>query len=438
MPKIVIIGAGSASFGPAILGDLFSFPIHLRDSEVWLVDTNLHSLDLIGRYAGRINQSQGELLDIRVTPDRREALAGADYVIVSAAVDRIATWKLDWQIPLRHGVRHVLGENGGPGGLSHALRNIPLLLDIARDIEDLAPRALVLNFSNPMSRLCMALHEHTRLTVIGLCHQIGAGYRLVNTALGLVKGSAGQPASLRNIERRIHITAAGLNHFTFMLDIRDRLTGADLYPRLREALAGMPLDFELMSRRMLETFGLFCASGDGHAGEYVGFAAETMPLTGYDFDAYERAHDAQWETLRAVADGRTEPAYSAIKVSGERAVPIIAAAVHKLRQPELSINVPNAGFIDNLPARAIVEVPGLVADGVVRGQPVGALPTGLAALMQREVTIQELVVQAAVNGDRNAALQALLLDPNVHSYAQATHLLDDLLSAHKRHLPRFQ
>lgn len=438
MPKIVIIGAGSASFGPAILGDLFSFPIHLRDSEVWLVDTNLDSLDLIGRYAGRINQSQGELLDIRVTPDRREALTGADVVIVSVAVDRIATWKLDWQIPLRHGVRHVLGENGGPGGLSHALRNIPLLLDIARDIEDLAPRALVLNFSNPMSRLCMALHRHTRLNVVGLCHQIGEGYRLVNTALKLVKGSGGQPASLRNIERRIHITAAGLNHFTFMLDIRDKLTGADLYPRLREALAGMPLDFELMSRRMLDTFGLFCASGDGHAGEYVGFAAETMPLSGYDFDAYEREHATQWDALRAVADGHVQPAYSAIKVSGERAVPIIAAVAHKLRQPELSINVPNAGFIDNLPAGAIVEVPGLVEDGVVRGQPVGALPTGLAALMQREVAIQELVVQAAVNGDRTAALQALLLDPNVHSYAQATHLLDDLLSAHRRYLPRFQ
>jgi alpha-galactosidase len=132
MPKIVIIGAGSASFGPAILGDLFLHAHLLRSSAIWLVDTNAEALDLMTRYANQINNEKlhrGEAaLEIFASQNRREALPNADFVIVAVAVDRIATWKLDWQIPLKHGVRHVLGENGGPGGLSHALRNIPLLL----------------------------------------------------------------------------------------------------------------------------------------------------------------------------------------------------------------------------------------------------------------------------------------------------------------------
>ena len=205
------------------------------------------------------------------------------FVIVSVAVDRIATWRLDWQIPLKHGVRHVLGENGGPGGLSHAIRNIPILLAIARDVEELAPNALLLNFSNPMSRLCLALHQYTRVQFVGLCHQIGKGYHLVNEVLNLVQRNEGDTDAQfrRRLEERIHLTAAGLNHFTFILDMRDRTTGEDLYPRFRTLVKDMPADFELMSRRLMDTFGLFCATGDGHAGEYVGFASETIPLTGY-------------------------------------------------------------------------------------------------------------------------------------------------------------
>ena len=163
MVKIVIIGAGSTSFGPAILGDLFSHADALRGSQMWLVDINAASLQMMAGYAARLNEVTQGAFDIHSSGDRREALPNADYVIVSVAVDRIPTWRLDWQIPLKHGVRHVLGENGGPGGLSHAIRNIPLLLGIARDVEALAPNALLLNFTNPMSRLCLMLSKHTKV-----------------------------------------------------------------------------------------------------------------------------------------------------------------------------------------------------------------------------------------------------------------------------------
>jgi len=439
--KIVIVGAGSASFGPAILGDLFAQADDLRGSEIWLVDINAESLDLMSRYAANLNAAFQQPFAFCPTTDRCEALPGANFVIISVAVDRLTTWKLDWQIPLKHGVRHVLGENGGPGGLSHALRNIPLLLAIARDIERLAPQATVLNFTNPMSRLCMALDRHTRLRFVGLCHQIVEGHHIVNRVLGLVPEIGDWWADARAIAQRIHITAAGLNHFTFILDIRDAQTGADLYPLLRERLAKMPMSFELMSRRLMDVFGLFCATGDRHAGEYVGFAAETMALTGYDFGRYEKRSREQWDRVRYVAD-LTDPAAcadlrSSIRPTGERAVPIINAMLRDLNQYELAANVRNNGCISNLPDDAIVEVPAVVNARGVHGVCVGPLPRGLAALMRREVEIQELVVEAGVKGDRNAALQALLLDPHIHSYAQATHLLDDLLKAHARYLPQF-
>ncbi len=427
--KIVIIGAGSASFGPAILGDLALHAGLIGETEIWLVDTNAESLDTMARFATRLFGEAGLKFAVHQTVDRTAALPGANFVIVSIAVDRLETWKLDWQIPLRHGVRHVLGENGGPGGLSHALRNIPLLLGIAHDVERLAPSALILNFTNPLSRLCLALHRHSRVRFTGLCHQLGEGYRLVNQVLGLADGS-----DQHAIEQRLHLVAAGLNHFSFILDMRDRQTGADLYPLFRQRLAAMPASFEPMSRRLYDTFGLFCATGDGHAGEYVGYAADTMALTGYDFDARAEHSSNQWHWVRSVADGQASPT---LKASGERAAPIIAAIVRDLNQHELSANIPNRGCIENMSPDAIVELPATVNATGVHGVHVGALPRGLAAMLNQQVEIQELVVEAAVHGDRKAALQALLIDPTVRSYMQADHMLDDLLKAHAAHLPQF-
>jgi alpha-galactosidase len=437
--KLVIIGAGSVSFGPSILGDLFSYAEKLRGAEVWLVDTNAESLQVMTAYAERLNEATNHPYHLNKTTNRTEALPNADFVIVSVAVDRLETWKLDWQIPLKHGVRHVLGENGGPGGLSHALRNIPILLAIAKDIERLAPNAMLLNFTNPMTRLCMAVARETHVRFVGLCHQIGEGYKLVNEALGLVKADAEHASQkwhdlVRHVEERIHITAAGLNHFTFILDVRDKQTGEDLYPLLRQKLAAMPANFELMSRRLMDTFGLFCATGDGHAGEYIGFAADTIPLTGYDFGAYAKRGQEQWQRLRAQADGSVPVQ---IRQTGERAIPIMDAMLHDLNQHELSANIINDGCIRNLPDEAVVEVPAVVNARGVHGVHVGALPRGLAALMRNQIELMELVVEAGVKGDRKAALQALLLDPVVHSYAQAEHMLDELLSAHKKYLPQF-
>src|SRR5512135_3791684 len=166
MAKIVLIGAGSVSFGTGTLCDLFAAREELRGSTIALVDINPASLQLMAQVAQRLNAATGEPFVIQATTDRCQALPGAQFVITSIAVKRNERWRLDFQIPLSHGVKHVLGENGGPGGVFHAMRNIPIMLDICRDIERLCPNALVINFSNPEGRLCLAATRYTSLQFV--------------------------------------------------------------------------------------------------------------------------------------------------------------------------------------------------------------------------------------------------------------------------------
>ena len=421
--KIVLIGAGSIIFGPATVRDILLSPA-LRGSEIVLVDVDEAGLQKVLAYARSLNEMAGAGCRFSATTDRRRALPGADFVVVSVAVERERLWKLDWEIPLKHGIKHVLGENGGPGGLSHALRNIPLILSIARDVEELAPQAWLLNFTNPMSRVCLALARHTRVKAVGLCHQIGYGYRLAARVLDL-------PVE------RLAIRAAGLNHFTWILSLTNRETGEDLYPEFRRRIAQMP-DVEPLSQELDRIFGLFPATGDGHAGEYVGFAWKYMELTGYDWAGYqvrlERVH-REVERIGAGDEALGREALS--KDSGERAVALMEALSDNLSRHEDALNLVNRGAIYNMPATAVVEVPAHIANRQISGEPVGALPAGIAALCRREHEIQDLVVQAAVQGDRQAALQALVLDPVVPDSTTARAVLDELLRTHAAYLPQF-
>lgn len=424
-PKIVLIGAASVIFGPTTIRDLLLSPT-LQGSEIVLVDIAEAALEPVVRFAERLNEALGRECRIWATPDRRQALLGADFVVVSVAVDRERTWKLDFDIPLRHGVRHVLGENGGPGGLSHSLRNIPLLLDIARDIEALAPHAWVINFTNPVSRLCLALARHARLRFVGLCHQIHEGYRIVSEALDMRLAD-------------IHLVAAGLNHFTWILTMTDRRTGEDLYPRFRERLQAMPPAFEPLSRELFDIFGLFPAVGDQHAGEYIGDAWRHVGTGGYDWDWYHRKVAQVHGDVEAIVRGDADATRRWLAgPSVERAQQVITGLWTGSGGFEEAVNVVNGGAIPNLPAGAIVEVPAYVCRDRILPVQVGPLPTGIAELCARQVAIQELVVQAAVHGDRKAALQALALDPVVPDMETARRVLDELLRAHAAYLPQFR
>lgn len=434
MAKIVLVGAGSTSFGVGTLCDLFGASESLRGSTVALVDIDPSALHTMAGLAQRLNDAAGRPFSFQATTERREALPGANFVIISVAVQRNERWRLDFEIPLRHGVKQVLGENGGPGGLFHAMRNIPLVLGICRDIEQLCPEALVLNFTNPEGRLCLAASRYTRLQFVGLCHGIGMAQTAIGQALGL------EP-------RDIDPTAAGLNHFTWVLDLRHRQTGEDLYPAFRQAMAARPMDQAgdanyrfgtRLSRYLLHAFGYWPSPSDDHIGEYLPFAWEMCGLEGYDFDRADRdaAEGRRW--VEACAAGR-EPVEPLLQHrSGERAVAIIEGVLGNTHQHELAVNVPNHGLIPNLPPWAIVEVPAVIDASGVHGLSVGPLPAPIAALCCTQASVIDRVVEAGVHGDRTAALQALLLDPVVQSVSQAQAVLDELLEVHHEFLPQFR
>lgn len=432
MTKIVLIGAGSFSFGSGTLADLFAARDTLRGSTIALVDTNTEALKLIERAARRMNAATGEPFAIETTPDRCAALPGAQFVIISVAVRRNERWRLDFQIPLKHGAKQVLGENGGPGGLFHAMRNIPILLEICRDIERLCPQALVLNFTNPEGRLCLAASRYTGLRFVGLCHGIGMAQTAIGLALGLPPGE-------------IDPKAAGLNHFTWILELRRAGTGKDLYPAFKQAMADRMETVEKrvgwglkLSRYLMDTFGYWPSPSDDHVGEYLAYAWEYCGLEGYHFAAADQNAQLLRQRLERLASG-SEPIEGFLgHISGERAVPIINAVLGNTHQYELAVNLPNAGFISNLPDWAIVEVPAVVDAGGVHGLPVGPLPEPVAAMCRTQIAVIDRVVEAGVHGDRNAALEALLLDPVINSISQAEAILAELLAVHQDFLPQFK
>lgn len=437
MTKITLVGAGSTSFGLGMLLDLAAYGQALAGSTVVLTDVDPAGLDLMLQIGRVLNRQANVDLRLEGTTDLDAALDGAEFVITSVAVDRAATWKRDWEIPIKHGIKHVLGENGGPGGLGHTLRSVNLMVGLAERIEAAAPDAWVLNFTNPLTRICLGLKRATNLKVIGFCHGIGAAYQSVGITMGLAQDKPDARAKQEMLAARFDIKAAGLNHFTFVYSIFDNERGIDIYPEFRERIATMPADFQPLSRRLLDAFGLFPAIGDGHTGEYISFAWETSDLKGYDFEGYGERAQAKRENLRQIANGQLTAQEYAGQKSGERAIPVITAMLQNKNQYEVALNIPNQGSIPGLPEWAIVELPCLVSAASVQGLTVPAFPAGITALFAQQIAIQDRAVEAALHGDRKAALQALLLDPVVPSYEAATHILDELLTVHAPYLPKF-
>ncbi|MBP1948349.1 family 4 glycosyl hydrolase [Virgibacillus litoralis] len=422
-PKIVIVGAGSAIFGLSMLKDAFSTK-DLWGSELVLVDIDKEAVERMELVAVRFNDYFDAGYKISSTTDRLDALTGADFVIVSIAVDRVKMWKKDFSIPQKHGIPHVLGENVGPGAVFHTMRNLPIILDICKDIEKYCPDALLINFTNPESRLCTAIKKYTNVKVVGLCHQINAGIGIVST--------------LTNIDREyIDVKAWGINHFTWMVDIRDKRNGKDLYPLLIEKEAIYTTEYEKLSRFIFRNYGLFPTSGDIHLGEFFPYAHEMISKAGYDFNKYEKRRQNVVKTLNDIINDEVTIDSELIKPSGEKAFTIINGITNNTNEMVESVNIPNEGYITNLPNDAIVEVPSLISGNGINGLALGKLPRGIAALCKTQIDVQHLVVDAGVNGDRNLVMQALLTDPNVPSANAAMKIYDELMEINKLYLNQF-
>jgi alpha-galactosidase len=426
-PVLTLIGAGSRVFGFTMCTDIGQTPV-LRGAEIRLVDVDARKLDDMRRLFQIVSQSRGMDLRISATTDRCEALPGSDAVILSVAMDRIRRWDMDLEAGRRNGIVETQGECGGPGGLSLTLRNVPLALEIARDIERLAPAALVLNFSNPMTRICRALTRYTRLRVVGLCHGVLEAQNRLQKMLG----------------RPVLVRGFGINHFHWIREVKDANDGTDLWPMLRQAMSEKTPRAWKYTRELFEIFGQLVTPDDGHITDFLHhWRVENGLVSRYELRAKNmedyRRDAQQWEErVNAYLDKRRDPMADVHGLSGEGAIPILTA-YRGMTEPyaEISVNIPNGSCMEGLPAAAVVEMPAHISCGSVRGESCGALPTAIRSLVARQLDIAELAIEAAVERNREKALQALAIDPIVTDLLVARRYLDDILNAHEDILGTF-
>jgi len=447
--KIVVIGAGSASFGLNTLGALMRSK-KLAGSELTLVDMNAETLAIVRRLAERLNRDWDAKIIITSHTRHQDALQDAKFVVSAIEVPpRERLWRMDWEIPLRHGVRQPYAENGGPGGFAHAARNIGPVLKIAHDMEQACPEAWFINYTNPMVRICDAVSRYSKIKVIGLCHQIYAGYGMVGYLLAdkLDLEVPQNPHHFWELSHKatqvIDIKAAGTNHFTWMLSVHDQRTGEDLYPLVRERWAKADPAFMPLTHRLLDAFGWMPIPGDGHLCEYLPWVSDpiTKPwekykLHLYDWDGAEKDRDKGHQQMALMGEGKKSIA-PLKKASSEGALEMIENIAGAGDHYHLAVNLPNHGQITNLPEGAIVETPGLISALGARGFPIGEMPECVAELLRRELMRVRFSVDAAATGDRQSALQCLLLDPVITDIETAKAVLEDYLTSYKQYLPQF-
>lgn len=434
MTKVAFIGAGSTVFMQNLVGDILSQPLLAR-SEIALMDIDERRLATSKTVATRIVEVVGAGPKITATTDRRAALKGADYVVTSIQVAGYRPGTVvDFDVPKRFGLRQTIADTLGVGGIMRGLRTAPVLVDVARDMAEVCPGALMLQYVNPMAMNCAALDRLVpEVRVIGLCHS--------------VQGTAQQLADDIGVPiAEIRYRCAGINHMAFYLSFeRQRADGTkqDLYPLIRRVLdEGRVPDWNRVRYEVFRHFGYFVTESSEHFAEYVPWfikrdRPDLIEKFNIPLDEYIRRCEAQ--IARWDAQERELISGGALKVkpSKEYAARIIMA---ELTGEAIVINgnVANRGYIENLPAGACVEVPCLIDANGVQPVSVGRLPPQLAALMQTNVNVQELTVEAIVTGNLDYARQAAMLDPHTAaelSLDEISRLFDALAAAHGDWIP---
>lgn len=460
MAKIAFIGAGSTVFAKNLLVDILSFP-ELSNATIILHDIDEERLKTSEIVANKISKALTIHPTIEATTDRKKALVGADYVITMI---QVAGYKpgtvIDFEVPEKYGLRQTIADTLGIGGIMRGLRTVPVMLEICRDMEELCPNALLLNYVNPMSIICWALSRLTPIKMVGLCHS--------------VQGTAEQLANDLNIPiEETNYTCAGINHMAFYLNFeRD---GVDLYPQIRQVIQENRVpDWNRVRYEMCNRLGYFVTESSEHFSEYVPWfikrdRPDLIERFNIPLNEYIRRCEFQidgWQKLRGiledesveffVPDADYEP--EAIKMDGsdrdmerileymlsvQRSQEYGSLIIHSMEtgQPRVIYgNVPNDGLIDNLPQGCCVEVPCVVDKNGIQPTKIGNLPPQLAALMRTNTNVQELTVEALVTGKRDHIYHAAMLDPHTAAELdldQIYAMVDELIAAHGDWLPEF-
>ena len=436
MTKITFIGAGSTVFAKNLLGDILSFP-ELADSTISLMDIDPVRLKTSEIVAHKIAEFFGAKPKIEATLDRRQALDGADYAI---SMFQIGGYKpstvIDFEIPKKYGIRQTIADTLGIGGIMRGLRTIPVFLDICKDMAELCPDVMFLQYVNPMAMNTWAIHRATKIKTVGLCHSVQGTAEALAWDIGVP------------IEE-INYICAGINHMAFYLKFERN--GEDLYPQIRKALEGQ--SYGRRYRRLAdhvryEVFrrtGYFVTESSEHFSEYVPWfikpnRSDLIEQYEIPLDEYiRRCEDqlAEWESERAALErGELDEAYERSPEYGSLIIHSMETGIPRV----VYGNVANHGLIDNLPQGCCVEVPCLVDKSGLQPTKIGRMPPHLAALQQTNINVQSLVVEAALTGKREHIYHAAMLDPHTAaelSLEQIWSLVDDLIEAHGDTMPQY-
>jgi alpha-galactosidase len=431
--KVTFIGAGSAVFSAELMRDILAVP-DLDVGVFGLVDVDPERLALAREIAAGLIALSGKRWAIQASLDRREVLPHTDYLINSIEVAGVPNVRKDYEIPLRYGVDQCIGDTIGPGGLFKALRTLPSWLEILRDVERLAPRAFVMNYTNPMSLTVLAGIQSTGIPVVGLCHSIQ------NTSQQIARYLCLPPAAM-------NWKAAGINHLAWFVELTDG-DGNDLYPALREKArdpgvrAQDPVRFELM-----EHLGAFMTESSGHVSEYLPYIRKRPDIirevcgkdelggSGYYARVWPAERMQGAVVLEEVRQGRFE------MERGPEFASVIIEAKEKDEPAVIHGNVGNAeGLVENLSRDGVVEVACRVDGKGLHPQRFGSLPSHLAVFNQQHMAFHDCVVRSVLAKDREAAVHALMIDPltsAVCSLREIRAMFDEMAQAEKEYLPAY-
>ena len=430
MPKITFIGAGSTVFAKNLLGDIISYE-ELAHADITLFDIDEERLNTSEIVAHKVAQALDASPRITATTDRKKALEGSDYAICMIQVGGYKPSTLiDFEIPKKYGLRQTIADTLGIGGIMRGLRTIPVLLDMCADMDQVCPDVHFLQYVNPMAMNCWAINRASSIKTIGLCHSVQGTAHDLATDIGIPL-------------EEINYVVAGINHLAFYLKFEHQ--GKDLYPAIRQVVAdGRVPDWNRVRYEMLTRLGYFVTESSEHFSEYVPwFIKRDRPdlIEKYNIplDEYIRRCEEQiagWERQKTDLENG-----AALEI--HRSVEYGSSIIHSIETGTPRVvygNVANIGLIDNLPDGCCVEVPCVVDKNGVQPTKIGMLPPHLAAMMQTNINVQSLTVEAALTGKREHIYHAAMLDPHTAAeldIEQIWALVDALITAHGDWLPAY-
>ena len=438
MAKIAFIGAGSLGFTRGLVRDILTFPL-LQDATLALMDIDAERLEFARKSVQRIVDMGRYPARVEATLDRAEALTGADAVLCTILAGGTEVWRHDIEIPKRYGVDTNIGDTRGPSGIFRALRTIPVMLSIARDMEHYCPDAILLNYTNPMAMLCRALQRESFIRLTGLCHSVQG------TAM-MLAGWIGAPCE------QVTYTCAGINHQAWYLKFE--WNGKDAYPLIRQAVTIRPEIYneEIVRNEMLLHLDYYVTESSGHNSEYNWWFRKRPDLiekycthgTGWNPGEYAYILKEYQQAEHTWKDEARQWFAQETPISLERGHEYAAHIINAWRGGELfsfNGNVPNTGLITNLPPGACVEVPVFVDRAGFHPVHVGALPPQCATLTHVSVMVEEMAVEAALTGNPRLVFQAIAHDPltaAVLSLAEIKEMVNDMLRQNSDYLPQFK